>query len=341
VHQHPARTEVADHGRGGGRLVSVGSVVVDVLARVEALPSRGGDVWASRMRMAAGGGFHAMAAAARAGVPVTYAGAHGTGPFGDLARATMRAEGIQVLRLPRAEVDTGVVIVLVDGGGERTFVSGRGAEATLGPADLAGVRPDPGDAVLVSGYGLDDALADWVLGLPAEVVVAYDPGPLARPGPFAAVRPRLDWVSANATEAAALAAIVVPPGHAEVAGAPADCARRPSAEGPPSSASRVGVRGPEAAAAEVDGPGRCDPAEAARVLAGRAGAVVRVGAGGCVVAVAGAEPVPVPAVAVRVVDTTGAGDTHTGAFLAALLAGAPPVEAARRANAAAAAHISR
>lgn len=274
-----------------GRLVSVGSVVVDVLATVDALPPPGGDAWASRMRMAAGGGFHAMAAAARAGVPVVYAGAHGTGPFGDLARAAMRTEGIEIRLPPRAEIDTGVVIVIVDGDGERTFVSGRGAETTLGPSDLADLRPQARDVVLVSGYGLDDVLADWVLGLPDDVVVAFDPGPLARPGPFARVRGRLDWVSANEDEAAACT------------GAP-------------------------------------DPEAAARALVGRAGAVVRIGARGCVLAMVGAEPVRLPAIPVRVVDTTGAGDTHTGAFLAALLAGATPAEAADAANAVAARRVA-
>jgi sugar/nucleoside kinase (ribokinase family) len=55
-----------------------------------------------------------------------------------------------------------------------------------------------------------------------------------------------------------------------------------------------------------------------------------------VVAVAGAEPVVVPAVPVDAVDTTGAGDVHTGVFLAGLLRGASAPEAARRANAVAA-----
>jgi sugar/nucleoside kinase (ribokinase family) len=262
-------------------------VVVDVVATVAELPPRGGDVWASRMRMAAGGGFHALAAAARQGVQVEYAGAHGTGPFGDLARAALRAEGVAVRLAPRPDADTGVVVVLVDGGGERTFVSGRGAETTLGPADLADLALATGDVVLVSGYGLDDALAERVVGLPETVVVAFDPGPLVRPGPFARARARLDWVSANAGEAAALT-------------------------------------------------GASDPVVAAGRLSGRAGAVVRTGERGCVVAVAGAEPVVVPAVPVDAVDTTGAGDVHTGVFLAGLLRGASAPEAARRANAVAA-----
>jgi len=266
-----------------GRLISVGSVVVDVLATVPDLPSRGGDVWASRMRMAPGGGFHALAAAARRSVPVEYAGAHGTGPFGDLVRAAMAAEGIAVRLPPRPDADTGVVIVLVDGGGERTFVSGRGAEITLGSADLADLAPSAGDVVLVSGYGLDDALADWVAALPDAVVVTFDPGPLVRSEPFTRGRARLDWISANAAEAAALT-------------------------------------------------GATDPSAAARLLGGRAGAIVRTGERGCVIAVAGAAPVVLPAVPVAVVDTTGAGDVHTGVFLAGLLRGASAVAAARTAN---------
>ena len=276
---------------GAGRLVGVGSVVVDIVATVAELPPRGGDVWASRMRMVAGGGFHALAAAARQGVPVEYAGAHGTGPFGDLARAALRAEGVAVRLAPWADVDTGVVVVLVDGEGERTFVSGRGAETTLGPADLDDLALGAGDIVLVSGYGLDDALAEWVAGLPEAVVVAFDPGPLVRSGPFARGRGRLDWISANAGEAAALT-------------------------------------------------GASDPVVAAARLGGRAGAIVRTGERGCVVAQAGAEPVVVPAVPVAAVDTTGAGDVHTGVFLAALLRGASPVQAARDANAVAAGWVA-
>ncbi len=275
-----------------GRLVSVGSVVVDVLAAVPELPSRGGDVWASWTALSAGGGFNAMAAAARQGVPVLYAGAHGTGPFGDLVRAAMRAEGIVVRLSPRGDLDTGLVIALVDDDGERTFVSGRGAETTLGPADLEDLCPALDDVVLVSGYGLDDAMVDWVLALPDSVVVALDPGPLAPPGPVARIRPRLDWVSANAAEAAALS-------------------------------------------------GMADPLAAAAALVGRAGAVVRTGARGCVLAVAGADPLGMPTVAVEVVDTTGAGDTHTGVFLAALLQGGTAEEAARLANRAAADSVTR
>jgi sugar/nucleoside kinase (ribokinase family) len=50
----------------------------------------------------------------------------------------------------------------------------------------------------------------------------------------------------------------------------------------------------------------------------------------------GEEVVSVPAFPAEAVDTTGAGDTHVGAFVAALARGLDPPEACRWANAAAA-----
>ena len=67
------------------RLLHLGNVVIDLVLTVGDLPERGGDVIASSTATAAGGGFNVMAAAVRQGLPTLYAGAHGTGPFGDLA----------------------------------------------------------------------------------------------------------------------------------------------------------------------------------------------------------------------------------------------------------------
>jgi sugar/nucleoside kinase (ribokinase family) len=54
----------------------------------------------------------------------------------------------------------------------------------------------------------------------------------------------------------------------------------------------------------------------------------------------GEEPVPVYSFEVTVVDTNGAGDTHSGVFLAELALGTDVIESARRGNAAAAMAIS-
>jgi sugar/nucleoside kinase (ribokinase family) len=75
-------------------------------------------------------------------------------------------------------------------------------------------------------------------------------------------------------------------------------------------------------------------------LTGRVGVVVRHGASGCTVLVNGGEPVLVDGFNVAVVDTNGAGDTHSGVFLAELAHGTDVIEAARRGNAASAVAIS-
>ena len=138
------------------RLVSLGNVIIDIVAEVPALPERGGDVLASGVALEVGGGFNLMAAAARQGLDVAYAGALGHGLFSDLARRALRAEGIALLLPddPGEQRDTGFDVVLVDAGGERTFVTAVGAEAGVTSQRLDHVEIRPTDAVLISGYGL-------------------------------------------------------------------------------------------------------------------------------------------------------------------------------------------
>jgi sugar/nucleoside kinase (ribokinase family) len=81
--------------------------------------------------------------------------------------------------------------------------------------------------------------------------------------------------------------------------------------------------------------GEDDPARAARRLheLGAGIAAVTLGPDGCHVVGDGVDA-HVPAPQVDAVDGTGAGDAFAAAFLAALLAGEPPLECAHRANAA-------
>ncbi|HEX9043334.1 MAG TPA: PfkB family carbohydrate kinase [Trebonia sp.] len=293
---------------GPRRLVFAGEAIVDVVMRVPALPRRGGDVLATSTEILAGGGFNVMAAAARQGLPVRYAGGHGTGPWGDVIRAALAAEGIGLLRPPDPDRDTGFDVALVEADAERTFVTQLGAETVRGPGAWDAVPAGPGDAVYVSGYGLvppesGPALSRWAANLPSGVLLFVDPGPLVAQVPSVLLDPvlsRCDWLSCNHREAGLL--IGAPPADTE----PAEAARRLLARG---------------AAANV---------------------IVRAGAGGCYLAELGsAGAVHVRSPRVTAVDTTGAGDAHSGAFLAALADGHSPVVAAARANAAAAFAVTR
>jgi sugar/nucleoside kinase (ribokinase family) len=288
------------------RLLFAGEAIVDLLMWVSALPERGGDMLAESSSVEVGGGFNIMAAAVRQGLPVLYAGGHGTGPWGDKVRAALAAEGISLLRPADPDTDTGFDVALVETGGERTFVTQLGAESLREPGAWDLVQARPGDAVYVSGYGLVPAAAGpilgaWAAGLPPEIMLFVDPGPLVADIPAAVLDPvlgRCDWWSCNQREAALLT-------------------------------------------------GTGDPEQAARSLlrrTGRAGVIVRSGPQGCLLALReepGLALSHIPAPAVTAVDTTGAGDAHSGVFLAALAAGQPPGEAARRANAAAALTVTR
>lgn len=261
------------------RLVHLGNVVIDLVLTVDALPERGGDVLAGSTMRATGGGFNVMAAASRLGLATSYGGVLGTGPFGDQAREDLRREGIEFHQPQHAQLDTGFVVALVDAGGERTFVTSPGAEATLTSVPETSAE----DYVYVSGYSLlhDLNRATLVRRLPElRGTVFFDPGPLvAEIPPYAleAALTRADWLSCNAREAAALG--------------------------------------------DLDG---------------RTHVLVRQGAQGCTV-----NNQPVGGFAVETVDLNGAGDAHSGAFLAALAAGIDPLEAARQANAAAAIAVTR
>jgi sugar/nucleoside kinase (ribokinase family) len=154
-------------------------------------------------------------------------------------------------------------------------------------------------------------LGAWAAALPPGPLLFLDPGPLVADIPSSVLDPvlaRCDWLSCNAREGALLSA----------GAAPAEAARRLLAR---TARANVIVRaGPDGCflAARAPDPG----------VPPRAGAVPPA-------------PAHVPAPAVTAVDTTGAGDAHSGVFLAALADGLSPADAARRANAAAALAVTR
>lgn len=284
------------------RVIHTAQALADEVVEVPALPRRGGNVMAGAHRLYAGGAVTILLAAARSGARCVHAGAHGSGPNGDLVRAALGAAGIAVSSPPVADLDTGVCFVMIEPSAQRTFVTSQGAERWVSPESLQLADPRPGDLVCISGYALvgrpRDPLLAWLDTLPAAVIVVLDPG-----STFAELDP--------AVQALALARTTVWTSNAEEA---------------------QGLTG----LAPIE---RSAPAVAA-VLPPGAVVVVRDGPAGCVVH-EGGRTTAVPDYPQRPVDTNGAGDTHTGVLVAVRAAGASWVEAARRANAAGAIKVTR
>ena len=291
------------------RVIHTGQALVDVVVEVPDLPARGQNVMASSVADYAGGAVTVLVAAARFDADCVHAGAHGTGPHGDLVRAALTAEGIDLSAQPVADSDTGICVVMVEPSAERTFVTTLGAERQITVESLATSEPVAGDLVCVTGFSLAlqstrDPLLAWLPTLDPDVLVVLDPG-AAFAGLPADVRAAMlevtDVWSSNAEEAEDLLAAVG-------GTAPDDLAALTTAIAP--------------------------------LLRGNAVAIVRDGPEGCAVHVAGATT-DVPGYPQTPVDTNGAGDTHTGALLAEVAAGTPWVEGCRRANAAAAIKVTR
>jgi sugar/nucleoside kinase (ribokinase family) len=189
-------------------------------------------------------------------------------------------------------VATGKVFVLVDGDGERTMITDRGAGEALSPEDLPESLFDRGHLHL-SGYTLSGGsrreTATRALGLArrSSMTLSVDPSSVPL---LEAVGPErfLQWTRGadlcfpNLEEGAVLA----------------------------------GTENPE------------DIAEA--LLSHYSSVVLKLGAEGALYAGADGVRARVPASPTRVVDTTGAGDALCAGFLAAWLSGAAPAEALGR-----------
>ena len=114
-----------------GRLVHIGSAVVDYVYRIDALPAPGTEKTASSYAQVAGGGFNMMVAATRTGMTVVFGGQLGSGPNGDFLRAAFAAEGIETLTPPSPQMDSGNCVAMISSDAERTFSSWPGEVSVL------------------------------------------------------------------------------------------------------------------------------------------------------------------------------------------------------------------
>ncbi|MBH0239897.1 carbohydrate kinase family protein [Methylobrevis albus] len=268
---------------GGRSVVVIGDVMTDVIVRPEGPMRRGSDCRATIRRLPGGSGANQAAWLARFGVPTRFVARVGRADHAGLSE-DFRAAGIA----PRLAADdglpTGILVTLVEPGGERSFFTDRGANDALSDADLPDDLLDGAAILHVSGYALvapgprAAVLRLMARAKAAGVLVSVDP---ASAGFLADIDPAafLDWTAGadfcfpNADEAALLA-------------------------------------------------GSTDPATQLEHLGARYGTlVVKRGAAGAEALSAGRHHIAA-APAVAAIDSTGAGDAFLAAYLAAHLGGA-------------------
>ncbi|MFG2638475.1 carbohydrate kinase family protein [Streptomyces sp. NPDC048362] len=282
-------------GRRNGGLLVVGDVVTDVVARHRGPLAGGTDTAAEIQRLPGGAGANVACWAAHTGcADVRLLGRVGTDTAAWHERELVAA-GVRPHLVVDSEAATGTVICLVDTGAaaERTFLTDSGASLRLEPADWSDVLLDGVGRLHLSGYLLFSESSRAL----AEVALA-------------AARARGVPVSLDPASAGFLAELGVDRFLAFAQG--------------------VDVLLPSRDEACLL-TGLADPADAAAKLSRLVPSVVaKAGADGALVARSGAVGARVSAMSVAPRDTTGAGDAFTGAFLAALVSGASPEEAAAR-----------
>ncbi|MDX6273496.1 MAG: ribokinase [Frankiales bacterium] len=117
------------------RALVVGSINVDLVVRVPALPGAGVTVLgADAVRHAGGKGGNQAAALARLGAETALVGATGQDADGDWSIAQLQAAGVDTTAVARlADVPTGLAMIAVDDAGENFVVVSRGANAHCAP----------------------------------------------------------------------------------------------------------------------------------------------------------------------------------------------------------------
>ena len=128
--------------RSGPRIAVVGSINLDLVARVIRLPRPGETLTDAELSRVPGGkGANQAVAAARLGADVRFTGAVGDDEFGELALAELRNAGVDLTGLQVVPNPTGIALILVDDDGENQIVVVPGANH-----ELDRTRVDVGDA---------------------------------------------------------------------------------------------------------------------------------------------------------------------------------------------------
>src|SRR5882672_2954201 len=131
---------------------TLGDLLLDVVVRLDRGLLRGDDV-SARTEVAAGGQAANVAAwVAALGGRGRFIGKRADDESGRLAAAALAEHGVEVLG-PVERTGSGVVVSLVDPGGERTMASDRGVAADLQPDEIDPAWLECGH-LHVSGYAL-------------------------------------------------------------------------------------------------------------------------------------------------------------------------------------------
>jgi ribokinase len=262
-------------------IVVIGSLNVDLVARVDRIPVPGETIIGLNFEMFSGGkGANQATAAARLGAPVKMIGKLGSDAFAAQLREGLEKSGVDTSCVENVGGPSGTALIESSADGENSIVVIPGANALLLPADIDRHRHEIEEAAIVlAQLEIPRETTEYLAYVvhAAGVPLILDPAParhLSRE-----VLSRVDWLTPNETETQMLLGLTA------------------------NGVSSTPV--PEAAARLLD--------------MGVRNVILKLGARGVYLAGQDVESVAIEGCEVEVVDTTGAGDAFNGAFAFALV----------------------
>ncbi len=276
-------------------LCVLGDFAWDVLIRTNTELLRGGDTFGEVMLMPGGSAANVAVWASRCGLPTHFVGKIGRDRMGQLAQDNLESEGVDAYLVEADAHPTGSVAVFVDNTGERSMVSGHGADFYLLPSEL------PRDVIRRASHL---HLTAWSFFTDPPRSAAREAARLASDGGAT--------LSFDPSSFQMISEMGVDHFLAVTQDLGVDVFLPNKEEG----AMLTGVKDPEEIARELD------------LLYPSALVILKLDADGALVWENG-EAHHIPPATNNLVDATGAGDSFAGAFLAKYLRGTPAVEAAR------------
>jgi len=123
-------------------VVVVGSVNADLVVRVDRRPAAGETVLGSDLATYPGSkGANQAVAAARLGGNVAFLGRTGTDGHGDLLRAALQGDGVDIGHLIATPGPSGVALITVGPEGDNSIIASPGANARVSADDIATADP--------------------------------------------------------------------------------------------------------------------------------------------------------------------------------------------------------
>lgn len=161
------------------KVLVIGSTVVDIIIRLNVLPTTGVDINLRWQKMSLGGcAFNVSQAIAYFDVPYVLFSPIGTGIYADYV-----AKELAKINVPRAELNpeepNGCCYCLVEDDGERSFICEHGAEYRYKKEWFDELNPDDFDCAYICGLEMEEETGDVVIDFLRKtgIPVYFAPGP--------------------------------------------------------------------------------------------------------------------------------------------------------------------